>query len=349
MLKADETARDLEYEIFIKLRDSLAEQTARLQDTADRIATLDVYVGLATIAKERNYCQPVVDDSRVLEIRDGRHPVIEATIAQGTFVPNDTDLDPPSRGMVLLTGPNMAGKSTYIRQTALIALMAQIGSFVPATSAHIGIVDRIFTRVGAADDISQGASTFMVEMTETANILNNASSRSLVILDEVGRGTSTFDGLSLAWAIAENLVDELRCRSLFATHYHQLTDLAGPGRGVVNQRVAVKEWGDEIVFLHRIEDGGTDKSYGLHVGRLAGLPGAVLARAKVILDKLEEEGEHVKESLEEAKDDNGKEKKQLTLFDSPKDIIIKELGKLNSEELTPLQALQKLAEWRDMM
>ncbi|MFP6640705.1 MAG: DNA mismatch repair protein MutS, partial [Myxococcota bacterium] len=253
VLKADETARELEYEIFLGLRDSIAKETLRLQDTAQRIATLDVYVGLATLAKERNYCQPVVDDSRVLEIRDGRHPVIEATIAQGTFVPNDTDLDPPGRAMVLLTGPNMAGKSTFIRQTALIALMAQIGSFVPASSARIGIVDRIFTRVGAADDISQGASTFMVEMTETANILNNATNRSLVILDEVGRGTSTFDGLSLAWAIAENLIDELHCRSLFATHYHQLTDLAGPGKGVVNQRVAVKEWGDEIVFLHRIE------------------------------------------------------------------------------------------------
>lgn len=349
VLKADETARDLEYDIFLKLRESIAKETPRLQDSASRIAVLDVYVSLATVAKDRNYCQPVVDESRVLEIRDGRHPVIEATIAQGTFVPNDTQLDPPDRGLVLLTGPNMAGKSTYIRQTALIALMTQIGSFVPASSARVGIVDRIFTRVGAADDISQGASTFMVEMTETANILNNASNRSLVILDEVGRGTSTFDGLSLAWAIAENLVQDLRCRCLFATHYHQLTDLAGPGKGVVNQRVAVKEWGDEIVFLHRIEDGGTDKSYGLHVGRLAGLPRTVLDRAKIILDKLEEEGEHVRDSLEQAKEVGRPAKKQLTLFDSPRDKVLKELSRLRSEELTPLQALQKLAEWEAMM
>lgn len=349
VLKADESARDLEYDIFLKLRESIANETLRLQETANRIAILDVYVGLATVAKERNYCQPLVDDSRALDIQDGRHPVIEATIAQGTFVPNDTQLDPPGRGLVLLTGPNMAGKSTYIRQTALIVLMAQIGSFVPASSARVGIVDRIFTRVGAADDISQGASTFMVEMTETANILNNATNRSLVILDEVGRGTSTFDGLSLAWAIAENLIDGISCRTLFATHYHQLTDLAGPGRGVVNQRVAVKEWGDEIVFLHRIEDGGTDKSYGLHVGRLAGLPKDVLERAKIILDKLEDEGEKVKDSLEQTKEINRSEKKQLSLFESPKDLVIKELSKIRSEDLTPLEALQKISEWESLI
>jgi DNA mismatch repair protein MutS len=346
VLEADDNARNLEYEIFLGLRDRVGAETARLQETARLVACLDVYVGLATVAKEHNYCQPLVDDSRALNIRNGRHPVIEATIAQGTFVANDTDLDPPSRSMVLLTGPNMAGTSTYIRQTALITLMAQIGSFVPAESARIGIVDRIFTRVGGADDISQGASTFMVEMTETANILNNASPRSLVILDEVGRGTSTYDGLSLAWAIAEHLIDHLSCRSLFATHYHQLTDLAGPGRGVVNQRVAVKEWGDEIVFLHRIEDGGTDKSYGLHVGRLAGLPSTVLERARIILDKLEEEGEQVKTSLDDARAVGRAPQRQLSLFESPKDKILKELHSLRTEEMTPLQALQKLSEWQ---
>jgi DNA mismatch repair protein MutS len=303
---------------------------------------------------------PRVDDSRILCIEDGRHPVLEATHARDSFVPNDTRLDPPNRSMVLLTGPNMAGKSTYIRQTALITLMAQIGSFVPARSARIGVVDRIFTRVGAADDISQGASTFMVEMTETANILNNATPHSLVILDEVGRGTSTQDGLSLAWAIAENLLEVSGCRCLFATHYHQLTDLATPGRGVVNQRVAVREWGDEIVFLHRIEDGGTDKSYGLHVGRLAGLPKAVLERARVILARLEDESERIESVLGDAGDEAPRER-QLTLFPSrrqgsrrkvaqpeqvgpsPTEQVIAELRGLKPEEMTPLQALQTLA------
>ena len=349
ILKSDEHARNLEHEIFLALRDEVGAETERLQKTADLVAELDVYVGLATVARESNYCLPIVEDSRVFEIHDGRHPVIEATHAQGTFVPNDTNLDPPSRAMVLLTGPNMAGKSTYIRQSALIALMAQVGSFVPATSARIGVVDRIFTRVGAADDISQGASTFMVEMTETANILNNATDRSLVILDEVGRGTSTYDGLSLAWAIAENLVSDRSCRCLFATHYHQLTDLAGPGKGVFNQRVAVREWGDEIVFLHRIEDGGTDKSYGLHVGRLAGLPKTVLERARVILGKLEEESEHVKESLVETEEGAQPKERQLTLFASPRDKILEELSRLRTEEMTPLEALQKLTDWEAML
>ncbi|MEE9125830.1 MAG: DNA mismatch repair protein MutS, partial [Planctomycetota bacterium] len=240
VLSSEENACNREHELFLALRERVAEETERLQNTAARVAELDVLCGLAGVAKERAYCCPVVDDSRLLHIQNGRHPVLEATHPPGTFVPNDTELDPNRRTMVLLTGPNMAGKSTYIRQNALIVLMAQIGSFVPADSAHIGVVDRIFTRVGAADDISQGASTFMVEMTETANILNNATAKSLVILDEVGRGTSTYDGLSLAWAIAEQLITKVGCRSLFATHYHQLTDLAQPGNGVVNQRVAVR-------------------------------------------------------------------------------------------------------------
>ncbi|MCB9870405.1 MAG: DNA mismatch repair protein MutS [Planctomycetes bacterium] len=348
-LEAGEKSRELEYQLFLALRDRVAQQTARLQQTADAVAALDVYVGLALVAKDRGYCRPVIDDSRALEIRDGRHPVLEATHAQGTVVPNDTDLDPPSRTLILLTGPNMAGKSTYIRQTALITLMAQIGSFVPAASARIGVVDRIFTRVGAADDISQGASTFMVEMTETANILNNATRRSLVILDEVGRGTSTYDGLSLAWAIAENLVEGIGCRALFATHYHQLTDLSGPGKGVVNQRVAVKEWGDEIVFLHRIEDGGTDKSYGLHVGRLAGLPATVLERARAILARLEEEGEQVKESLEQSRRLDRPAPRQLQLFTPPRQRVLDELARLRTEQMTPLEALQKLAEWEALL
>jgi DNA mismatch repair protein MutS len=248
--------------------------------------------------------------------------------------------------MVLLTGPNMAGKSTYIRQTALITLMAQIGSFVPARSARIGVVDRIFTRVGAADDISQGASTFMVEMTETANILNNATPHSLVILDEVGRGTSTQDGLSLAWAIAENLLEVSGCRCLFATHYHQLTDLATPGRGVVNQRVAVREWGDEIVFLHRIEDGGTDKSYGLHVARLAGVPREVVTRSREILAELERGFARESHGPQLARK-RSKDNSQMQLFADPGEEIIKALQSIDVNALTPIEALQKLKELQD--
>ncbi len=349
VLKSDENSRNLQYKLFLELRDEVATHTSKLQDCAGRVAELDVYVSLAMVARENNYCRPKVDDSRRLSIEDGRHPVIEATHAKNSFVPNDTNLDPPQRRTILLTGPNMAGKSTYIRQNALLVLMAQIGSFVPAKAAHVGLVDRIFTRVGAADDISQGASTFMVEMTETANILNNASARSLVILDEVGRGTSTYDGLSLAWAIAEDIVERLGCRCLFATHYHQLTDMAGEGKGVVNQRVAVKEWGEEIVFLHRIEEGGTDKSYGLHVGRLAGLPPSVLTRARIILDKLEEEGEVVKESLAETSDEGKPDGKQLSLFESPKEKVLRELQKLDTDALTPMTALQLLAEWGELL
>ncbi|MHC5070995.1 MAG: DNA mismatch repair protein MutS [Planctomycetota bacterium] len=349
VLRSEENARNREHELFLALRERVAAETQRLQQTAARVAELDVLCGLADVAKERGYCCPTVDDSRLLHIHNGRHPVLEATHPAGTFVPNDTELDPPRRTMVLLTGPNMAGKSTYIRQNALIVLMAQIGSFVPAESAHIGVVDRIFTRVGAADDISQGASTFMVEMTETANILNNATARSLVILDEVGRGTSTYDGLSLAWAIAEELITKVGCRSLFATHYHQLTDLAQQGNGVINQRVCVREWGDEIVFMHRIEDGGTDKSYGLHVGRLAGLPRSVLERAQVILSELETEGEHVREALTTTQPESPAEQKQLTLFETPREKVLKELQRIRTEEMTPLEALAKLAEWEAML
>jgi len=302
---------------------------------------------LATVARERDYCRPVVDDSLLLRIQDGRHPVLEATHAAGTFVANDTDLEPPGRRLVLLTGPNMAGKSTWIRQNALIVVMAQIGSFVPAKAAHVGLVDRVFTRVGGADDISRGASTFMVEMTETANILNNATARSLVVLDEVGRGTSTYDGMSLAWAIAEDLHDRVRCRGLFATHYHQLMDLAGPGRGIVNCRVAVREWGDEIVFLHRIEQGGTDRSYGLHVAAIAGIPKPVLDRARTVLQELDDEGAAVRDKLVTARDRVRPGMKQKELFAPPPDPIVEELGKLDLDELSPRQALDQLRQWQE--
>jgi DNA mismatch repair protein MutS len=345
ILKAEESSRDLEYDLFVELRERVAAEAGRLQRTAALIAELDVQCGLATVARERNYCRPVVDDSRTLRIEDGRHPVIEATHAAGSFVANDTDLDPPARSLVLLTGPNMAGKSTWIRQNALIVLLAQIGSFVPAREARIGVCDRVFTRVGGADDISRGASTFMVEMTETANILNNATARSLVILDEVGRGTSTYDGLSLAWAIAEDLHERIGCRALFATHYHQLMDLAGPGKGIVNCRVAVREWGDEIVFLHRIESGGTDRSYGLHVARLAGIPPGVIGRARTVLDKLEEEGDVVQQALTTAQK-RGRGPKQKELFAPPPDPIVEELRGLDLDGLTPRQALEMLASWQ---
>ncbi len=348
-LDAGENARDLEYDLFLKLRDRIAGETVRLQDTAELIAQLDCLNGLAVVARERNFCRPSVDDSTTLKIEDGRHPVIEVTHAAGSFVPNGTELDPPRRRLLLLTGPNMAGKSTYIRQNALIALLAQMGGFVPAKSAHIGVVDRIFTRVGAADDISRGASTFMVEMTETANILNNATGRSLVILDEVGRGTSTFDGLALAWAIAEDLHDRIGCRALFATHYHQLTDLATIESGVANLRVAVREWGEEIVFLHRIEEGGTDRSYGLHVGRLAGLPASVLERAQLVLGKLEVESEELNDTLAITAQQKDKGRKQLSLFQSPQEKVLGQLAEVDTNSLTPLEALQKLSEWKDAL
>ncbi len=286
VLTAEERSRDLEYEIFVALREEVAREVPRILATARALAELDVLAGLAQVAADHRYVAPAIDRSEVLRIVDGRHPVIERSNEQ-PFVPNDTTLDRSRRMIGIITGPNMAGKSTYIRQTALIVLLAQIGSFVPASEARIGIVDRILTRIGSADDIGRGASTFMVEMVEIANILNNASGRSLVVLDEVGRGTSTFDGLALAWAIVEQLHDVIGARTLFATHYHHLTQLSGRLPGVFNLNVAVREWQDEIVFLHRIVEGGTDRSYGIQVARLAGVPERVVARAKEILSEVE--------------------------------------------------------------
>jgi DNA mismatch repair protein MutS len=349
VLKAEENGKALEYELFTALRERVAAELPRLQATASAVGDLDALAALATVARERCYCRPTIDDSTVLRIEDGRHPVIEATHAAGTFVANDTDLAPPARRLVLLTGPNMAGKSTWIRQNALIVLMAQIGGFVPARSAHIGLVDRVFTRVGGADDISRGASTFMIEMTETANILNNATDRSLVILDEVGRGTSTYDGLSLAWAIAEDLHERVRCRALFATHYHQLMDLAGPDKGIVNCRVAVREWGDEIVFLHRIEEGGTDRSYGLHVARLAGIPKPVIDRARTVLDKLDDEGNAVRDALVAARDRARPGPKQRELFAAPPDPLLDELRQLDVDGISPREAVETLRQWQQRL
>lgn len=286
---AEEKGKALEYELFQKLREKVVGATEEIQGTARAIAAVDVLASLAGTAAERGYRRPVLVEDAILEIVDGRHPVLEARMQEEPFVPNDTILNVADSQLAIITGPNMAGKSTYIRQVALLVLMAQMGSFVPAKTAKVGIADRIFTRVGAADDISRGQSTFMVEMVETANILNNATPRSLIILDEIGRGTSTFDGLSLAWAVAEYLHDnpEVKARVLFATHYHELTELALTKSGVTNFNVAVREWGEKVIFLRKILPGSTDKSYGIHVARLAGLPRGVISRANEVLTNLE--------------------------------------------------------------
>ena len=286
ILGADERARNLEYQLFLKLREEVVAEIASIQVTAAAIAVLDVICALAETARLFRYCRPRLDDSLRLSIKDGRHPVLDQNLIEEKFVPNDTALDRDMR-LAIITGPNMAGKSTYIRQVALIVLMAQIGSWVPAAAADIGLVDRIFTRVGANDDLARGQSTFMVEMNETANIVNNATERSLVILDEIGRGTSTFDGLSIAWSVAEFLHDQIKARTLFATHYHELTKLAQERKGVCNLNVAVREWNEQIIFLRKIVAGGADKSYGIQVARLAGLPKQILDRAKDILTHLE--------------------------------------------------------------
>ena len=287
ILGADERAQNLEYQLFQKLRDETLRELGPIQQTAEAIAVLDVVCALAETARLFRYCRPVLNETQQLVIKDGRHPVLDQTLVEEKFVPNDTSLDGKSFRLAIITGPNMAGKSTYIRQVALIVLMAHIGSFVPAESAEIGLVDRIFTRVGASDDLARGQSTFMVEMNETSNIVNNATERSLVILDEIGRGTSTFDGLSIAWSVAEFLHDKIKARTLFATHYHELTKLAKDRSGVCNFNVAVREWNEQIIFLRKIVPGGADKSYGIHVARLAGLPKEILDRAKEILAHLE--------------------------------------------------------------
>jgi DNA mismatch repair protein MutS len=306
ILGAEERSVKLEYEIFQRVREEVLGQLPKIQQTASALAQLDVLAAFAEIARLHNYCRPHVADEGVLQIRDGRHPVLEQQLVEERFVPNDTALASIGRAdllvsqdaqqrvpttfaqIALITGPNMAGKSTYIRQVALLALLAHTGSFVPAAEARIDLVDRIFTRIGASDDLSRGQSTFMVEMTETANILNNANARSLIVLDEIGRGTSTFDGLSLAWSIVEFLHNQVGAKTLFATHYHELTELSARLPRIKNFNVAVREWHDAIVFLRKIVEGGTDKSYGIQVARLAGVPKEVLERAKQILGNLEE-------------------------------------------------------------
>lgn len=313
VLGADDRAKALEYEEFIKLRAGVTDHLVPLQNTADALATLDVLISFAETAQLYQHTRPVLDDSRHLQIVNGRHPVLEQTLVDEKFVPNDTLIEPEHSLLQILTGPNMAGKSTYIRQIALITLMAQIGAYVPAEQAHIGLTDRIFCRVGASDDLAKGQSTFMVEMNETALIVNNATDKSLVILDEIGRGTATFDGLSIAWSVAEHLHDEVRCRTLFATHYHELCALADAKESVANFNVAVREWNEDIIFLRKILPGQADKSYGIQVARLAGLPKNILDRAKEILSHLEMSSSKPRKE----KSSPPKAKKALPEADSP--------------------------------
>jgi DNA mismatch repair protein MutS len=348
VLSADEKSKELEYDLFCQLRDLVAGCAKRLQATAAVLARLDVLLALALSARERGYCKPAIVDEPVLKIIDGRHPVVEALAIAGAFVPNDTSCGGDEGQILLITGPNMAGKSTYIRQVALITLLAQIGSFVPAREATIGVADRIFARVGASDELARGQSTFMVEMTETARILNLATSRSLVILDEIGRGTSTYDGVSLAWAIVEHLHDHVGCRTLFATHYHELTDLAKTLAGVRNLNVAVREWDEQLVFLHKIVEGAADKSYGIHVARLAGVPREVNERAKQILAQLEQE--HLNGDGKPKIASRGNSRRagdlQLTLFAPYEHPLLEKLRAIDLNGTTPLSALALLQQWQ---
>jgi DNA mismatch repair protein MutS len=345
VLNAVERSKELEYEVFQEVRARVAREIPELQETARSLALLDAVASLAEVARENRYVKPEVDESVELEIRESRHPVLEI-LGEEPFVPNDVVIG-GDRRLLLLTGPNMAGKSTYIRQAALLVLMAQMGSFVPAAKARLGVADRIFTRVGASDDLTRGASTFMVEMSETANILNHATERSLVILDEIGRGTSTFDGLSIAWAVTEYLHEAVRARTLFATHYHELTELGRRLSGVRNLHVGVKEWGEGIVFLHRILEGPTDKSYGIHVARLAGIPRTVVERARAILAGLEAQAGDPRAAARRARPED---LRQIPLFPAAapsapaEDPLRRELARLDVNRMTPIEALRALAE-----
>ena len=338
-LTAEEKALELEVELFEQIRRQSAQYVSRLQKLAETIAQCDCLTALAYLAKRRNYIRPKMTNGLELIINEGKHPVLAEPLG-AEFVPNDIELGPGAGDCIILTGPNMSGKSTYIRQTALLVLMAQTGSFIPAKEATIGLVDRIFTRVGASDELVRGQSTFMVEMTETANIINNATEKSLVILDEVGRGTSTYDGLSLAWAVTEHIANNIKCRTLFATHYHELTELAELFANVRNYNVAVREWMDEVVFLHRILPGGTDKSYGIHVAKLAGLPKTILDRSAEILEELESTfqaeatGEHL--SKHKTKDDSE------SLFVKKHKSVLDKLSSTDIDNLTPIEAINLL-------
>ena len=344
---AQDKVVNLEYELFVDIRNKITAEIKRLQDTSTAISTLDALNSLAIAADENNYVKPEIDNSEEIIIKDGRHPVVEALIPTGSFVPNDTTLNTTTDRVNVITGPNMAGKSTYMRQVAIIALMAQIGSFVPASYAKIGIVDRIFTRVGASDDLSTGQSTFMVEMNEVANILNNATQKSLLILDEIGRGTSTFDGLSIAWSVVEYISDKnkIGARTLFATHYHELTELETKIDGIRNYCIAVREKGEDVIFLRKIIEGGADESYGVHVAKLAGIPSSVTTRANAILKELKETN-FTNKAQKENKKPAAAMAAQFDLFNYKLGEIASELEKVNLNELTPIDALNVLAKMK---
>ena len=356
ILGAEEKLFSLEYDLFAMIRDQIGAEVKRIQQTAKALAKMDVYASLAYVAERNHYVRPQINEDGRIYIKDGRHPVVEQMIPNDAFVPNDTILDNDDRRISIITGPNMAGKSTYMRQAALIVLMAQMGSFVPAASADIGIADRIFTRVGASDDLASGQSTFMVEMNEVANILRNATKNSLLILDEIGRGTSTFDGLSIAWAVVEHISDKkkLGAKTLFATHYHELTELEGRLPGVNNYCIAVKEQGDDIIFLRKIIQGGADKSYGIQVAKLAGIPSSVTDRAKEIVLQLvnadiastarEIAGEEAK-YLENSEPSFVEESRAEAAL--PDDLIIAQIAALDLGRLTPLEAINLLYQYQD--
>ena len=347
ILGSQEKLVDLEYKLFVEIREKIGKEIPRIQQTAETVATLDTLCSFAEVAEDMNYCMPIVDNSGEIKIEEGRHPVIEKMMTSGSFVPNDTYMNKDSDRLGIITGPNMAGKSTYMRQVALITLMAQIGSFVPATSAKIGVVDKIFTRVGASDDLSMGQSTFMVEMMEVANILKEATSNSLVILDEIGRGTSTYDGMSIAWAVATFMADKEKCgaKTLFATHYHELTKLEEKVDGVKNYSVAVKEKGEDVIFLRKIVKGGTDESYGIHVARLAGVPKEVLKEAREILKNLERKSILGEKNMQ--KQIEQESQGQLSMYNFKLAEIAHELDKINVNELTPVDALNILVRLKE--
>jgi DNA mismatch repair protein MutS len=355
ILGAEDRLVTLEYGLYVEIRNRVAEEIVRIQETAKAVAGIDVFASLALVAERNNYVKPSINEKGIIDIKNGRHPVVEKMIPNDMFIANDTYLDNSRSRISIITGPNMAGKSTYMRQTALIVLMAQIGSFVPAQSARIGLVDRIFTRVGASDDLASGQSTFMVEMTEVANILRNATRNSLLVLDEIGRGTSTFDGLSIAWAVVEYISNTklLGAKTLFATHYHELTELEGKLTGVNNYCIAVKEQGDDIIFLRKIIKGGADKSYGIQVAKLAGVPDPVIERAKELSVELSNADITVR--VQEHKTESGRTPKakpkkydpvemdQMALFDTVSDSdVLKELEELDVSNLTPIDALNTI-------
>ena len=355
ILGAEDRLYALEYETYVALRDQIGEALLRVQKTAHYIAEIDALASLSYVAQKYHFVRPLINSEGIIDIKDGRHPVVERVVQGGTFVENDTYLNNVESRISIITGPNMAGKSTYMRQTALIVLMAQIGSFVPASYANIGLCDRIFTRVGASDDLASGQSTFMIEMNEVANILRNATKNSLIILDEIGRGTSTFDGLSIAWAVVEYIADKeiLGAKTLFATHYHELTELEGKLSSVNNYCISVKEDGDNIVFLRKIIRGGADRSYGIQVARLAGVPDRVLNRAGEILSQLIDSdiaGKAKEIKMNEKKEKTNPEYDQLSLFSSPVEMTIaNELKTMDLNNMTPMKAMLYLQELKERL